>query len=101
MKRVCSAPGCPALAPCPTHTRPRRSGKSRGWKWSKEVVPKVLARDRHRCVLCGRPCPHPRHHDVDHILPRARGGSDAYANLRTVCASRNRGGECLGQEVRV
>lgn len=28
-----------------------------------------LMLDRHACVNCGAPCPHPRHHDVDHIVP--------------------------------
>lgn len=44
--------------------------------------------------MCGRPCPHPRHHHVDHIVPLARGGTDDLRNLRTVCASYNLRGAC-------
>jgi 5-methylcytosine-specific restriction endonuclease McrA len=72
--------------------------RSRGWVWSTRIVPMVLERDGHRCVLCGRPCPHPRHHHVDHIVPVLRGGSDALDNLRTVCAAFNLGGRCDGRQ---
>lgn len=61
-------------------------GTSRGWRWATVVVPAVLARDGHRCTSCGAPCPHPRHHPVDHIVPKHLGGTDALANLRTLCA---------------
>lgn len=96
---VCAVPGCPQIRPCPTH--PARLSRSRGWAWSTLIVPAVLSRDGHRCVFCGRPCPHDDptvtaagHHDVDHRTPRAEGGTDDMSNLRTVCASRNRGGTC-------
>lgn len=69
-------------------------GDSRGHAWSRRIVPLVLMRDGHRCVMCGAPCPHPRHHHVDHIIRRADGGSDALGNLRTVCASYNLSGRC-------
>jgi len=39
----------------------------------------VLERDGHRCT-CGAPAT-----QVDHIWPRARGGSDAPENLRAMC----------------
>lgn len=50
----------------------------------------VLKRDRFTCSYCG-------HHppdvllEVDHIVPRAAGGSDDMANLITACADCNRG----------
>lgn len=88
---VCAVPGCPQIRPCSVHPA---LPNSRGWEWSKHIVPSILARDGHRCVMCGRPCPHPRHHHVDHIVPRARGGTDHPSNLRTVCSSYNLRGKC-------
>jgi 5-methylcytosine-specific restriction enzyme A len=90
---ICSALRCTNTYPCPSHDR----SHGRGWTWSTHTVPAVLARDGHRCQQCGKPCPHPRHHDVDHVLPRAEGGSDDLSNLRTLCAAANRGsGRCRG-----
>lgn len=34
------------------------------------------------CWLCGRPIASWREYEVDHVLPRALGGSDALPNLR-------------------
>jgi 5-methylcytosine-specific restriction protein A len=91
--RPCPMAGCGRLA-CSVHAQGRFS-RSRGWNWSTVVVPAVLTRDSHRCVLCGRPCPHPRHHDVDHIVPRSQGGTDDGSNLRTLCRRANRGEDGL------
>ena len=89
---ICAAPRCPHVRPCPVH--PVAPGRSRGWQWSTQIVPAVLARDNHACIICGRPCPHPTHHHVDHIKRRSEGGSDDPANLRTVCAAFNLRGVC-------
>jgi hypothetical protein len=45
----------------------------------------VLARDRHRCRCCGGTALH-----VDHIWPRALGGTDDRMNLRALCGPCNR-----------
>jgi 5-methylcytosine-specific restriction protein A len=50
-----------------------------GWRWQR-LREQVLARDGGRCQLCGQPA-----QQVDHIVPRADGGSDALDNLRAVC----------------
>ena len=88
--KICNAPGCPELAPCPTHAAvPLPSN------WP-NIRAAVLDRDEHRCVQCGRLCPHPRHHDVDHVVPRSEGGGHDLANLRTICARSNRGARRCG-----
>ncbi len=50
---------------------------------------RVLARDR-RCVLCGVG-PKEARLEVDHIVPRSKGGSNEMANLQTLCDGCNRG----------
>lgn len=40
----------------------------------------VLRRDRHRCGYCLRPAT-----TVDHVVPRSRGGADAWENLVACC----------------
>lgn len=46
-----------------------------------DVRAAVYARDGHRCVLCGTG----DDLSLDHLVPWARGGSDAPANLQTMC----------------
>jgi 5-methylcytosine-specific restriction endonuclease McrA len=51
-----------------------------------------LARDRWTCCSCGRST---REHgvllEVDHIVPRSKGGSDDPKNLQTLCKKCNIG----------
>jgi len=74
-----------------------RGSKRRSSRW-KHVIGecerfRILARDRFRCVLCGAsPATDPScvlH--VDHIMPSSLGGPTERWNLRTLCASCNRG----------
>ena len=44
------------------------------------VRPWILARDGHRCSVCGADAV-----EVDHIWPVSRGGSDHPENLRAIC----------------
>lgn len=50
----------------------------------------VFKRDRFTCAYCGRTPPEVLLH-VDHVVPRAAGGTDALANLITACATCNQG----------
>ena len=50
---------------------------------------RVLRRDR-VCVLCGAK-PQDAQLQVDHIVPRSKGGSNDMSNLQTLCARCNRG----------
>lgn len=54
---------------------------------------RILKRDGHRCVACGRgPATHPGLVlEVDHITPVSRGGGNEEANLRTLCRACNGG----------
>lgn len=51
----------------------------------KSLRTQIMERDAYRCVLCGD------WHDltIDHIVARARGGSDDPKNLRTLCNTCN------------
>ena len=52
----------------------------------------VLERDGHRCLGCGRAAGEPGVKlEIDHVLPVCAGGTDEIGNLRTLCASCNRG----------
>ena len=52
----------------------------------------VLARDKWKCLSCGRSAREDRVLlEVDHIIPRSRGGSDDMINLQTLCKKCNIG----------
>lgn len=44
----------------------------------------VLRRDRHVCAYCGG-----KGDTIDHVLPRSRGGADAWTNLVAACGPCN------------
>lgn len=44
----------------------------------------VFARDRHRCSYCGRKKPSEQL-DLDHVVPKSRGGAHAWTNVVTSC----------------
>lgn len=44
----------------------------------------VMLRDRYRCQYCGRPA-----EDVDHVLPRSRGGPHTWENVVAACRTCN------------
>lgn len=50
----------------------------------------VLRRDHYRCRYCGAQAP-AAELEVDHVVPRSRGGPDTLANLVTACIPCNRG----------
>lgn len=57
---------------------------------------KILQRDNHRCVLCGRTAQESIAAsgyglEIDHIIPVSKGGKTIESNLRTLCFACNRG----------
>lgn len=44
----------------------------------------LMLRDGHECQYCGRQLP-VRELNIDHIVPRSRGGEDTWENLVTAC----------------
>jgi hypothetical protein len=50
----------------------------------------VLARDKYRCLMCGRGKDEVAL-EVDHVIPVATGGTDELENLATLCRDCNRG----------
>jgi len=49
----------------------------------------LMLRDEHRCQYCG--CRAPHHQlNIDHVIPRSRGGVDCWENLVTACQRCNR-----------
>ena len=84
--RPCRVVGCAKLQPCATHPAPGRwdgrgSSASRGYgaAWQR-VRREVLIRDGYRCRTCGALA-----EQVDHVRPRAEGGSDDPSNLAAIC----------------
>lgn len=52
---------------------------------------RIFARDKFRCVVCGRKGSDKVVLEVDHIIPVSKGGPDHPSNLRTLCLPCNRG----------
>jgi 5-methylcytosine-specific restriction endonuclease McrA len=48
----------------------------------------VMVRDRYQCQYCGA-TPGAEQLNIDHVLPRCRGGRDTWENLVTSCRSCN------------
>ena len=62
-----------------------RHARGYGYQWTKTRA-RILARDMHLCQAClakGRPTPAT---EVDHITPKAKGGTDDDDNLAAICA---------------
>jgi 5-methylcytosine-specific restriction protein A len=85
----CSFARCPRLAVsrgrCELHPLPARthelSATRRGYdyRW-RQVARSVLERDGYLCRYCGGPAT-----TVDHLIPKARGGTDDDGNLVAAC----------------
>jgi 5-methylcytosine-specific restriction endonuclease McrA len=68
---------CPKPKPTLLAKRQRAADKKREWR---NVQALVRARDRGRCVVCGRPG-----REVHHVLYRSHGGRSEPGNLALLC----------------
>lgn len=63
---------------------------SRVWRPAVRLTRRnLMLRDGYRCQYCGRAASE-RPLNIDHVLPRARGGEDSWENLVIACQSCNR-----------
>jgi 5-methylcytosine-specific restriction protein A len=104
VSRPCRSYGCPALVTnkgqrgfCDEHAhmragwskRPARTGSTTergyGHAWQKLRL-QILTRDAYVCVLCRQANRYVPATDVDHIISKARGGTDAHDNLQSLCS---------------
>jgi 5-methylcytosine-specific restriction protein A len=66
-------------------TRPNAAARgycSVAWRRLRQAA---LIRDAWQCQDCGRICTDKREAQVDHVVPKSKGGADELANLRTLC----------------
>lgn len=84
-KKRCPQPACPLYSPCPKHKVWRRSSGQRelpgNWKTLKKQARNFSTK---LCVFCNRRDPTGQ---VDHIIPRAEGGTDDPSNLGWICTA--------------
>lgn len=97
--KPCRHPGCGQLVfdgagYCVKHKRPssnwaapeRGSSHSRGYGWQWQKLRKlILARDNGLCQACLKFGRVTEATHVDHIAPKARGGTDTLDNLQALC----------------
>lgn len=65
----------------------KRPGRSSSQLCRPTTRARIYARDGHACVWCGAGAPAKL--TLDHLIPRALGGSNRYWNLITACAGCN------------
>ena len=99
----CRKPGCGKLAPggkgyCEAHRNDRwqqhQQGKTAaergyGGKWQ-ALRQVVIRRDKGLCVMCRAGGIVRAGKDVDHVIPRAQGGTDDPDNLQLLCRDHHR-----------
>lgn len=103
IRKACRVRGCAATTTdpdgyCDAHKgeswNRHTAGKTRkqrgyGASWDK-LREQILKRDRYLCQECLRNDRYVPANQVDHILPKAQGGTDAPSNLQTLCGACHR-----------
>lgn len=98
-KRPCRQPGCAALVGreekgfCPAHRRERQrrqdarrgSSAARGYGGKWPALREMVLRREPRCVECQKRGRLTLAQEVDHIVPKSRGGTDDIENLQSIC----------------
>lgn len=83
---VCGSLGPWVGSRCPRHQRAGRwnhanaSATARGYGWAWTAIRKRVLREEPNC-RCGR-----RASEVDHIIPKAEGGTNERSNLQALCS---------------
>lgn len=80
---------CPTCAPIEDARRGSSAARGYGHAWRTRRL-RILKRDKYLCQACRRNGvlnPVGKSGHVDHVVPRARGGTDDDSNLQTLCAS--------------
>ncbi|MCG7984766.1 MAG: HNH endonuclease [Candidatus Thiodiazotropha lotti] len=96
-QRPCTYPGCGVLTDtgrCSSHPKRtnwqpdsiRGSSTKRGYgaKWRK-IRAEILRRDSNHCIPCKLAGRVTTATQVDHIVPKAKGGTDEAINLQSIC----------------
>jgi len=65
-------------------SRTSRHARGYGHQWDK-LRTRILARDKHLCQACKRRGTVTAANHVDHIMPKAKGGTDDEGNLQSLC----------------
>lgn len=85
--KICSAPDCPNLLPCPEHaskpwaTSTRRERTGSGWSQQRKARAVMRLHDG-ICHVCEKPGAN----EVDHVIALTEGGADTMANMRPIHA---------------
>ena len=66
-----------------------RHARGYGYKWEKLRI-KILTRDNYLCVTCYSKNIMTPAKQVDHIVPKAHGGTDSLNNLQSLCVECHR-----------
>ncbi len=98
--RPCKVAGCRALGDesgyCPKHQDRKKDGtfadprrgsrhdRGYGYKWDKQRE-RILERDNGLCQVCLKRGVLTAAKQVDHVVPKAEGGSDLDENLQSIC----------------
>lgn len=87
--RPCARAGCPELVRvghCPAHRpRPARTAAERGYGTAWRGARLAVLQDEPLCRECRRVGVVRLARPVDHIVPKANGGTDDRANLQPLC----------------
>lgn len=70
---------------------PRNRNATRSYLVGKKLRFQILKRDKYRCRLCGGSAKDGATLHVDHITPKAKGGTNDRSNLWTLCRDCNLG----------
>ena len=65
--------------------------KESEWRVGLSLRIKIIARDKSRCQLCGTHVSEGARIEVDHIIPKSKGGTNHPSNLWVLCFDCNRG----------